>query len=171
VRLRKKGLLGLAALCVSIVIVAVSLAARHSGKAPTRLIVLSDSIGGIVLGQRPASVEIEAGHPASRARLSGAGRLIETWRYRDVVAVFLAVRVPYNSQLRVVRVSTTSARFRTADGLGVGSNLRRLRGHVAGLRCYNAGQDCAVGFEHGAPGTEFRLPSGVVTSIAVARQP
>ena len=72
---------------------------------------------------------------------------------------------------RVVVLLTHSPRFKTPEGVHVGSTAAELRS-IKGVKCENlAGVDCQHGGQvHNQPGTMFRLsgPGGVVVRIAIA---
>jgi hypothetical protein len=66
-------------------------------------------------------------------------------------------------------ISTTDPRYRTRDGIGVGSTYREVRG-VDGVRCFNQrGEDyadCQVGLGHEQPLIVFNVRAGKVALVA-----
>ncbi len=130
------------------------------------LLVLDHSIGGIALGETRA----RAGHGtvlSSRLDRSARPRPLRVTRVayagRSVVATFIGDRVGL--------IETRSARYRTSDGLGVGSSFADVQA-LGGVQCYPPGGiECQHGYRAvNRPGTTFRFdaPDGHVTFIALA---
>jgi hypothetical protein len=66
----------------------------------------------------------------------------------------------------VFAILTTSSRYRTRDGVGVGSSLERVN-RIRGIECFNGGSDCHHGNVHDKPGTGFALRGGKVWRVAI----
>jgi hypothetical protein len=138
------------------------------------LIVLDHSIGSIAL--REERVEVE--------RRLGEGFVLSTDNQRqppvhmeNVLYAKYGLRVWYSSRTssptsvargRVGAVLTLSSRYRTPQGIHVGSRAAELRG-ILGLKC--SLNDCQHGYaRRNQAGTTFRLdsPRGEVTAIAIS---
>jgi hypothetical protein len=145
VRERIAGRAGLIALCA-----AALLAPAADGASPG--LVLDHSIGGISLGETRAHAGHGEGSAGARVWYAGG----------TVIATFV--------HGRVVVVETSSARYRTRTGIGVGSSLAKVRS-VGRIRCFDANTECQHGYKAmNRPGTTFRLdrPGGHVRWIGMA---
>ena len=140
-------------------------------------IVLGHSMGGVVLAETRADVE----------RHLGRGIIVHVEDQKAPEPTLHIEEVQYNNGLEVSYVSrnatrasrlrglvsgmlTYSPRFRTPQGIHVGSSARDLLA-MKGVRCEGLGIDCQYGaLAHNKPGTMFRLdgPGGVVTRIVIA---
>lgn len=134
-------------------------------------IVVGKGIGPARIGMSESQVRSELGRPDARAvkRDEIQGKIVRV-RYGKLRATL----GPAGPGARVQLVSTTSAAQRTAQGVGVGSSIGRVRRSVRGVRCQSAGsgrQTCFVGrFRPGAIITDFRIGrAGRVTEVTVAR--
>jgi hypothetical protein len=134
-------------------------------------IVLDRSIGGVSLKEKRADVE----------RMLGPGVVVKTEDQKppeppaheeDVQYARDGLEVVYVSQTAaqrasglVIAVLTTSSRYRTKEGVGVGSTLADVRA-IRGIKCYGAG-DCQHGNTHNKPGTGFAFRGGRVWRVVV----
>jgi hypothetical protein len=134
------------------------------------VIVPQKSIRGIALGMTVAEVRAAAGSPSSfrteRDEVLGRTRV---WRYGLTTVRFDSTR----SAARVLGVTTTSRRERTAAGVGVGSTRSAVRTKVPAVRClvefdYD---HCFVGrWRAGEVVTDFAIGTrGRVTRVVVGR--
>jgi hypothetical protein len=142
------------------------------------LIVLDRSIGGVALTEKRGDVE----------RTLGEGYLLrvedqkppeprlhfETVLYSNGLQVgYISLNADARSlsRGRVGYLLTRSPRFRTREGVHVGSTAAELHS-IQGVTCGNLGNiDCRHGGRiHNQPGTFFKLsgPQGVVVRIAIA---
>lgn len=146
------------------------------GQAGDRSIVLDRSIGGVALKEKRSEVE----------RRLGDGVVVRTQDQKPPEPSLHVEQVKYPKQgLEVVYVSrdatplerargrvyfvrTASPRYRTTQGIHVGSPATSLRS-ISGLTCFTV--ECQHGYHaNGLPGTTFRIdaPHGHVLYIALA---
>jgi hypothetical protein len=142
------------------------------------LIVLDRSIGGVALKGQRSDVE----------RGLGRGFVVHTEDQKppeppvhgeQVLYAKYGLEVWYVSRNatpsgrargRVIVVLTHSPRYRTAQGLHVGSSATALRA-VGGVNCYHVDTECQHGYNAlNQAGTTFRLdrPGGTIVEIAMA---
>jgi hypothetical protein len=143
-----------------------------------KVIVLDRSMGGVALGEKRADVERRLGH--GFVLHVGDQKPPEPRLYFEDVLYSNGLEVGFVSRNatpsarargRVAFLLTRSPRFRTPEGVHVGSTAAELRS-IKGVKCVNlANLDCQHGGHvHNQAGTMFRLsaPNGVVARIAVA---
>jgi hypothetical protein len=125
------------------------------------VVVLAHAVGGVALGASRAAVTARLGRGSTIARgTSDFGPYVDVYYPASRLTV---------SFLRgaAERVSTSSTRYRTRDGIAVGSTPVRLFGaYGARLRCGSSA--CTLG--RALPGhavTTFRFAGGRVAQIAV----
>jgi hypothetical protein len=151
-----------------------SSAASGSGRADSNTsIQITGAIGGVHPGDSRTTVDHKL----------GSGTTISTKHHHQPVGGdYTLTTVAYpGSQLvityagsadrraRVALISTTSSRYRTPDGLGVGSSLAKAR-REHGIRCspqpgYYA---CQGGLGYEKPVTSFTVKNGRVVRVFVA---
>jgi hypothetical protein len=87
-------------------------------------------------------------------------------RYKDgLEVVYVSATAAQRAKGRVIAVLTTSSRYRTKDGVGVGSSLADVRA-IRGIECYGT-YDCQHGNTHNKPGTGLAIRGGRVWRIVV----
>jgi hypothetical protein len=170
----KRVAIGLVGICLGFALAGSGVAARGEVRTSS-LIVLDRSIGGAAMGETRPMVEKRLGRgvilstttdrsarpaPVHIVRVSyGAGALVVTY-------VSMAKQPP-----KAAILETTSSRYRTGSGVGVGSTVGTLLS-LGGVKCYGpAGVECQHGYTAlNRPGTTFRLdrPGGTVVYIAIA---
>lgn len=140
---------------------------------PNTAINVDGVIGGIHARDTRIAVE----------RRLGAGTTISTSTHKQKIGgTYTLIRVRYPaSQLVVLYVTspgrpawvfgvfTTSPRYRTADGLRVGSTLAQAR-HEPGIRCYDQQSyfACQGGLGYEKPITSFTVRHGEVVRVFMA---
>ena len=126
------------------------------------------SLGGIELGESQAAVE----------RLTGSGHKLNTQGVDEVAYAVPGggLRIAYGSlfasepQDAVLVASTDSPRFRTSEGVGVGSSLAEVKA-LGAMNCgptdvrHDQCQTLAYG-----PGLEFDLTDGRVARVALVQR-
>jgi hypothetical protein len=118
-------------------------------------LVLDHSFGAISLSESKTKIEARFGE-GQPLRMRGA-----QWTYYPKAAVAV-LYVPTLRGLIAGFLETTSSRYRTDSGTGVGSTFADLRRHVR-VSCFNSA-DCQHGYAHqNARGTSFEI-SGLVFS-------
>jgi hypothetical protein len=146
------------------VLVVVLAACGGSSQASSHEIVLERAIGPVSLREARDDVE----------RVLGAGVTIHNdqhygheVRYPKVgLAVFYAPG-PTDRELAFA-ILTTSPRYRTSAGVGVGSPRSAVEA-LGGVQCYGSGQ-CQHGASGpGVPGTAFAFRSGTVWRVVIAK--
>ena len=151
-------------------------ASRH--QAGDTRIRLDQSIGGVALREHRSDVERELGHGEvlrTEDQQPPEPRLhFERVLYQNGLEVGYVSRSASSrsrAQGQVVYLLTHSPRFRTSEGVHVGSSAAELQtirdvtcGNVLGLDCQHGGH------VHNEPGTFFKLsgPGGAVARIAIA---
>jgi len=142
------------------------------------LIVIDHSIGGVALKDQRSNVERSLGRgfvvraedqkppdpPAHGEQVRYAKYGLDVW-YVSRNATPLE-----RARGRVIVVLTHSPRYRTAQGLRVGSTAEALRS-IGGVNCFHGSTECQHGYNAvNHPGTTFRLdrPAGVIVQIAIA---
>ena len=144
--------------------------------APSRLIVLDHSIGGVALRERRAAVDRLLGRGIVRSKQDQQSpeppAHIEDILYpggREVI--FVSHDAASRSQGRVILVRTSSPSFETRQGLRVGSPETALRS-IAGVTCGSVlNHGCQHGGHiHNRPGTFFESsgPKGKIVTITIA---
>ena len=141
---------------------AISLAACGSSSHTSTRIVLERSIGPVKLMEKKADVERALGKGSTIHDDQHHGHEV---RYSDGLDVFYAPGP--NGREVVFAVLTTSSRYRTRGGVGVGSSRAAVES-LGGVHCYGPSQ-C----QHGAtgprvPGTAFAFRNGKAWRIAIA---
>jgi hypothetical protein len=98
---------------------------------------------------------------------AGAAGHAEYVRYpKDgLEVVYVSSTAAQRARGLAIAVLTTSSRYRTKQGVGVGSSLTDVRA-IRGIECYGAG-DCQHGNAHNKPGTGFAFRGGRVWRVVV----
>ena len=90
-------------------------------------------------------------------------------RYEDASLEITYLSSPKYPDGLAYLISTSDPRYRTRDGIGVGSTFRQVRS-VDGVRCFNErGEDyadCQVGLGHEHPLVVFDVRAGKVALVA-----
>jgi hypothetical protein len=144
------------------------------------LIVLDHSVGGVALNEQRAVVErslgrgfvVKAGDQKPPGPTVHGEDVLYAKHGLEVVYISRNATPASRAHGRVVLVLTHSPRYRTPQGVHVGSTAAELHS-IKGVDCDEpAGLDCQHGGHvHNQPGTTFRLdyPGGKVVRIAIAR--
>ncbi len=137
------------------------------------LIVLDRSIGGVALKELRSKVEHTLGKGLvlsstvdHTARPTPAYLTKVSYGYGSLIVFYVSGK---GHPAQVLALETTSKRYRTRSGLGVGSSYAKLMA-AGGVNCYG-GAECQHGYHAlNKPGTTFRLdqPGGKVVLIAMA---
>ena len=144
------------------------------GLAPNSQVVLDHSIGGAKLLESRSAVERSVGHGrvlSSTLDRSARPKAERVTRVSYLLGALVVTYVSTKPKPPIALVlESTSRRFRTRTGIGVGSSFASLRS-VRGITCPGPG---FIECEHGyaavnASGTTFRFdrPHGTVISIAM----
>jgi hypothetical protein len=132
---------------------------------PSELIVLSNAIGGVTLGERRAVADNALGeHGSAVVQLMPTGPPLVRVSYAS--AELTAVFAGNGSRGTVIGVLTDSRRFHTTDGIRVGSPVSKVRA-LPGAHCSASGSQCQLGFDS-APGTIFVLQHGHVARVEIS---
>jgi hypothetical protein len=146
-------------------VVAVVLVLALPAGALPRGIVLDHSIGAVSILETRAAVE----------RVLGRGRPGKADRRRHSLIVrYPGLTIGYSSRTKldrqheqVVFVLTTSPRYRTAGGVGVGSSGKAVRS-LPGMTCYGAPPyACEHGMALGRTGTALAFRNGRVWRVTI----
>jgi hypothetical protein len=125
-------------------------------------VVIPRSIGGLSLGERRGDVEATLGKGDVRNLTTKS----TTVAYPDWGLTVVYAVGPQPADESVIVVRTTSKRFQTARGVGVGSSLAEVR-REPGVRCFGV-RTCQIGFQNSSsPGAVFVLDNGVVVIISI----
>jgi hypothetical protein len=145
-RRARRGVAWVLSICGALTLVAALALAAHSrrdesgappstGSGRSTLIVPTTSIGGVAIGERRTDVEHLVGAGNSRTNSYGATYVhYDAYGLTVVYDRGLKINGTISNDQLVVQVSTTSPRFRTRSGVGVGSTLAMLK-HVAPVVC------------------------------------
>jgi hypothetical protein len=141
--------------------------------APT-LIVLDHSIGGVSLREGRAAVERDLGRGVALSTSIDRSARPEPAHIQRVAYLSGALTVTYVSmgvqQPQVALLESSSPRYRTRSGVGVGSTYAQLH-TIGGVHCYAPSEtECQHGYSStNKPGTTFRLdrPGGRIAYIAI----
>jgi hypothetical protein len=161
-------------------VLAVFAAALLAGTACARptingLIVLDRSVGGASLSEPRSAIERVLGRgTVLESKIDRSARPLPA-RVTRVTYLSGALTITYVStktqQPIAVALESTSPRFRTASGIGVGSTYAALHS-IRSVKCYGpAFTECQHGYAAvDKPGTTFRLdrPHGTIIYIAMA---
>ena len=139
--------------------------------APVDRIVPKRAIGPVSLKMTPDQVKETLGEPTEirPSDLHGG------WYVWVFAGAGLEVTVPDAGVGGIWNVRTTSRRYRTKSGAGVGTGLRALKRRVRGLRCQSYGGPhpdwiaCEDMKGFGKPFTQFLLRERKVFQVTVAR--
>jgi len=135
---------------------------------PARAIVLDHSIGAVSILESRAAVDRDLGHGLT-LRTSLREHWVEV-RYRKA-----ALLVGYSSHTtmdplheQAVVIVTTSPRYTTASGAGVGSSVRAVRS-IQGVTCdaSSSPQACQHGMAPRKTGTDFAFRDGKVWRVTI----
>ena len=147
-----------------------SLVVVGCGGTATKPLVLDRSIGVVTLKESRARIERDIGKgTVISSKLDHSARpeplREEQVAYKSAGLVVWYISNTHQGPIGIV-VETTSARYRTSGGVGVGTSLEDLRKGAA-VECY--GPDCQHFHGHNKPGTSFRLtrPGGRVAQIVI----
>jgi hypothetical protein len=153
---RRVGLLGLLALLAA--------ACGGSSGGLSRTIVLDRSIGPVRLLESQQNVEHALGKGVTVLNDQMHGHEV---RYPKL-GLELAYPPPGGAKHTAVAfvILTTSSRYRTRDGVGVGSSLDHVK-LIKGIECFNSDSDCQHGNVHNKPGTGFALRDGTVWRVVI----
>jgi hypothetical protein len=132
-----------------------------SSKGQPRTIVLDHSIGPVSLLEPIRDVERALGKGMTVHSDDRYGRYV---RYAKVGIDVAYAPGPKHREVAFA-ILTTSSRYRTRDGVGVGSSLQAVAA-IKGIKCYG-GRDCQHGNVHNKPGTGFALRDGKVWRIVI----
>ncbi len=140
-----------------------------AGSGSPNHIVVDHSIGAVSILESRASVERDLGHGLT-VKKNASEHWVEV-RYPKA-----ALLVGYASHTRldpvheqVVFVVTTSPRYRTASGVGVGSSVAAVRS-IRGVTCdaNSSPQACQHGMAPRKTGTDFAFRDGKVWRVTIA---
>jgi hypothetical protein len=87
------------------------------------------------------------------------------YRKEGLEVVYVSRTAGQRGNGRAIAVLTTSPRYRTTDGVHVGSPVADVR-TISGIKCHGT-TDCQHGNTHNKPGTGFALSGGRVWRIVV----
>ncbi len=154
-------------LCVGLVVAACGSSSSH---APRVAIVIDKSIGGVSLKERRSAVERTLGHgvvvKTEDQKPPEPPAHVEVVMYPDGLEVVYVSRTAAQRARGVaIAVLTKSSRYRTKEGVHVGSSLADVR-QIPGIKC-DGGNDCQHGNTHNKPGTGFAMRGGRVWRIVV----
>ena len=135
---------------------------------------LGAAIGPVKLLMTRGEVEARLGRGTAT---TDAGQLFNTfgravfYARREVVVLYGSTNsfAPPGSVGRVVGIATTSAAYRTATGLGVGSTIPEVKGRYPAAECY-AKTGCWLRAPRGSyhrPTTVFHARKGVIKQVTV----
>lgn len=146
---------------VAVVVVLLLAACGAGSSSRSRTIVLDRSIGPVTLLERLDKVERALGKGQTLHNNEHYGHYV---RYASV-ALDVAYAPGRHGEVAFA-ILTTSSRYRTRDGVGVGSSLRQVRA-IKGIECFNGGLDCQHGNTHNKPGTGFAFRNGKVWRVVI----
>jgi hypothetical protein len=147
---------------VAAALVLIPAACGSSAPAHDSRIVLDRSIGVVTLREWRTDVERQLGRGTTVHGGKGHAHQV---RYQK--AGLTVVYAPGARQREgVFAILTTSARYRTSGGIGVGSSRSDVS-RIGGIHCYS-GQDCQHGAAYRKPGTAFFFRNGKVWRVAMA---
>jgi hypothetical protein len=176
-RRARRGVAWVLSICGALTLVAALALAAHSrrdesgappstGPGRSTLIVPTTSIGGVAIGDRRTDVEHLVGARNSRTNSYGVTYVhYDAYGLTVVYDRGLKINGTISNDQLVVLVSTSSPRFRTRSGVGVGSTLALLK-QVAPVVCTRLRAKNALECDLGT--TAFFLISGKIHAIRLA---
>jgi hypothetical protein len=151
-----------AAARVAVLVTALVVALALTSAAPARIVV-QKGIAGVQLRMTRAQVQTRLGKPP---KVRNGTNIFGRW----TEFLYPRVRVTFQSGPLVTALRTTSARERTARGVGPGSTEAQVRARVAHVRCKTDGgfRHCWVGqFLPGKLVTDFHIRRGRVSAVVI----
>jgi hypothetical protein len=146
--------------CIA-VLTALLAACGGSSAGSSRTIVLDHSIGPVTLLEPQHKVEAALGKGSIIHNDAHFGHYV---RYAKLGLDVVYAPGPKHREYAFA-ILTTSSRYRTRDGVGVGSTEADVA-RIKGIEC-RGGRSCQHGNTHNKPGTGFELRNGKVRRIVI----
>ena len=148
--------------CCAGVLVVLLAACGGSSDVSSHAIVLDHSLGSVRLLEKKSDVDRALGKGATLHNDQHYGHEV---RYSEGLDVFYAPG-PKHQEVAFA-VMTTSRRYRTRSGVGVGSSQTAVES-LDGVHCYGPTQCQHGAAGQGEPGTAFAIRDGKVWRVAIA---